>query len=42
MKSTDGLSVVGLQSFHGILAQQFEYLRWQIDRAIIPFEGLLG
>ena len=38
VKSVDGLSVVGHQSFHAILAQQFEYLEWQIDRAIIPFE----
>ena len=42
VKSIDGLSVVGLQNSHGILTQQFEYLGWQIDRAIIPFEGHLG
>ena len=42
VKSTDGLSVVGLQSFHCTLIQQLEYLWWQIDSAIISFEGLLG
>ena len=39
VKSIDGLSVIGLQSFHGILVQQFVNFGWQVDRAIIPFEG---
>ena len=42
MKSIDFLGVIGFQSFPGILAQQFENVRWQVDRAIIRFEGLLG
>ena len=42
VKSIDCPSVIVLQSFQGILAQQFENLGWQTDRAIIPFEGLLG
>ena len=42
LKSIDGLSVIGLQTFHCILTQQFENLGWQVDRAIIPFDGLWG
>ena len=42
VKSIVGLSVTGLQCLHCILTQQFKHLWWQIDRAIIPFKGLLG
>ena len=42
VKSIDGVSVIGLQIFHCILAQQFENLGWQVDRVIIPFQGCLG
>ena len=32
LKYINGLTVIGLQSFHSISAQQFEDLWWQIDR----------
>ena len=35
VKSVDGLSIIGLQSFHCILTQQFKDLRWQVDWAIL-------
>ena len=41
VKSIDGLSVIGLQRFHGILAQQFENLEWQVG-GVGGLEGLPG
>ena len=42
VKSIYGMSLIGLQSFHYIMTQQFIDMRWQVDRGIIPFDGLLG